>query len=278
MIMQATFPRPAVLAMAAAFALTAATPPANAQFWRRKAKTETVIGAAVSSVAGDVQRQAKGAASWAPASAQEALDSGDRVKTGADGSAVVAFTDGSVIEVGANSNFLFEDHSAKAVKLNISVGLLKAWIKKASRRYTVRTPTSVAAIRGTEFLTNVDASGETTWDLFSGSIDVSDNFGNSQALAPGNRIVASKTAGLSEAKPIPPAVKMAPKPAASAPKPKQAAKPAPVEEKAPPPEDAAAEETQEEAPPAEEPPPAATESPTQNIQIAPPSEISPSSP
>lgn len=279
--------RYAAAAFASAVLFGAFAPAAHAQWWRGKKKEAPApVGAALGSVSGKVEIQAKGSTSWSDGRADTAVNAGTKIKTGRDGAAVIAFTDGSVLEISKNSTFVFEGHSAKRVKVRLTVGFLKAWVKKnVGRRYTVRTPTSVAAIRGTEFQATVDPSGQTTWDLFSGSIDVTDNFGNSSALTPGNRMVASKATGLTEAKPIPPSVKMAPKPQVAAPnrpgkktlkpkdKEKNAKKP-PLKKRPPPPPPL----DNQFAPPPDgllPPPPDGTQ---QNIELAPPPEISPSSP
>ncbi len=267
MIIQ-SFRKFAGLSIALAIVLSVSAPPSHAIFgWgEKKAGAAEVMAAAVSEVTGSVRTQSKGGA-WTAATAQQALNAGDKIKTGSDGSTIIAFTDGSVIQVDKNSTFVFEGHSRKKVRVRLSIGYIKAWIKKSSRRYTVRTPTSVAAVRGTEFVTAVDASGRTTWDLFKGSLNITDNFGNSASLAAGNRLVATKTKGLQKAQSIPKGIKMAPKPKAKLPK--QAKQPPPPPEDEPPPAD-------DEPPPADEPPPLPPAN--RDIILAPPPEVSPSAP
>jgi len=49
--------------------------------------------------------------------------------------------------------------------------------KIASRRFEVRTPTAVCAVRGTEFTIDVDARGQTEVRMFTGLMSVTDGHG-----------------------------------------------------------------------------------------------------
>jgi len=53
---------------------------------------------------------------------------------------------------------------------------MEAWVKKLAedKTFTIKTPTAVAAVRGTTFAVEVDGAGQTVWDLFSGMIEISD--------------------------------------------------------------------------------------------------------
>ncbi|MBI5243441.1 MAG: FecR domain-containing protein [Elusimicrobia bacterium] len=184
-----------------------------------------VVSASVASAQGDVQLQQAAAPGWIPAATGKLLSSGDALKTGASGSAVIAFSDGTKLSLGPNSSQVMERLQPGRVEVNLSIGLIEAWVKKlAGRRFTVRTPTAVASVRGTEFRAEVDASGRTTVDLFGGSLDLTDHFGNQTSLDSGQRIVADVKAGVAEAKPvpIPPEVKPKPEPAVALPPPPKA--------------------------------------------------------
>lgn len=202
------------------------------------------VSASVASVEGDVQLQQAAVPGWIPAATGKLLSSGDALKTGASGSAVLAFSDGTKVRLGPNSSQVTERLQPGKVEVNLSIGLIEAWVKKlAGRRFTVRTPTAVASVRGTEFRAEVDASGQTTVDLFGGSLDLTDRFGNQTSLDSGQRIVADAKAGVAEAKPVPipaevkpkpePAVQLPPPPKAEEGGKKPAAAPAPVKAEAP---------------------------------------------
>ncbi|MFH2204852.1 MAG: FecR family protein [Elusimicrobiota bacterium] len=266
----------AAIAFVAAFLISVSTPSSYALFgWGgAKSSASEAVGAAIGQVSGNVQVQAQGAASWASAQAQQVVASGDQIKTGGDGKSVIAFTDGTVIEIGPNSTFVLEGQSARKVKVRLSVGFIKAWVKKASgRRYTVRTPTSVAAVRGTDFTTMVDSLGQTVWDLFQGALEITDNFGNSAQLQPGRRMKADKAKGLAKSEPIPPTVKMDPKPAVKAPEPKKAEAPKKAADE-PAADEPAGDETFVEEPATTDDAP--VENPSQNVETTTTSPSSPS--
>jgi len=198
--------------------------PAHAFFgWGKKSAAPAPIGAVIVDMSGKVEFKTQKSTSWSPARPQQPLNEGDTLKTNSNGRAVILFTDGSKIRISKRANFVMEKQTSRDVKLSITMGKLEAWVKKMRRRrWSVRTPTAVAAIRGTEFTVGVSRTGETTWDLFGGSLDISDNFGNSIPLSAGQRLVADVSKGIAEAKPqpIPPSVKMAPEPKFATPKPK----------------------------------------------------------
>jgi hypothetical protein len=117
--------------------------------------------------------------SFIPASAGMKLEPGDRIKTGANGEAVILFFEGSVMEVGTNSDILIE-------QLNITPGTgsttvrLKQFIGNTANRvqklidsastYEVETPAATAVVRGTIFNLQVDESGNTTLRTEEGSV------------------------------------------------------------------------------------------------------------
>lgn len=140
------------------------------------------IGAVIGEVSGDAQFKKADAAEWAPAKVQTPLDPGDTVKTGENSHAVLLFLDGSKLRLDGFSEFSLEAQKAKKVDVYVAIGKLQYWIKKTGRRYKVRTPSAVAAIRGTAGQAIVDANGAATWDLFTGIQDVSDKFGNSVTM------------------------------------------------------------------------------------------------
>lgn len=86
------------------------------------------------------------------------LEEGDRVVTGEGGSAEVALDGSSLITVRENSDFKLEKTAKGESSFFLSVGSMLAKIQKlGNQRLRVRTPTAVAAVRGTEF--GVEAAG-----------------------------------------------------------------------------------------------------------------------
>jgi hypothetical protein len=211
--------------------------PAEAFFgWGRKPAAPAPIGAVVVELTGTVEYQPADADAWEPARLQQTLEQGDMLMTDLSGSAVILFLDGSKIRISKNAAFVMEKQNEREVKLEVKFGVFEAWVKKlTSRRWKVRTPSAVAAIRGTDFvirLTSPDGSTQdfstlqqlvesnqpipvdATFELFTGAIDVSDGFGNQTALAPGQQLSADANTGISQSEPkaMPAGKKMASKP------------------------------------------------------------------
>lgn len=90
----------------------------------------------------------------------------DVLLTGADGSAGVTFADNSLVSLGPNSAFAIDryrfDSTTHAGEFQGSLrkGKLAAVsgkiVKQAPESMTIRTPSSVMAVRGTEFVVQVD--------------------------------------------------------------------------------------------------------------------------
>ena len=90
----------------------------------------------------------------------------DVLVTGADGSAGITFSDNSLVSVGPNSVFAIEkyrfDSTTHAGEFmgSLRIGKLAAvsgkMVKQSPESMKIRTPSSVMAVRGTEFVVQVD--------------------------------------------------------------------------------------------------------------------------
>lgn len=94
----------------------------------------------------------------------------DRVRTGTDGSVGVTLRDNTLLSAGPNSlividKFAFDNTTQDG---NMSVGIRKGTLSVASGKIAKRTPesvdfhtpTSVLGVRGTEFVIEVEGSGD----------------------------------------------------------------------------------------------------------------------
>lgn len=101
-----------------------------------------------------------------PATVGMAVRAADVLRTGADGSAGVTFADNSLVSVGPNSVFSIDryrfDSTTHAGEFEGSLrkGKLAAvsgkMVKQTPESMKIRTPSSVMAVRGTEFVVSVD--------------------------------------------------------------------------------------------------------------------------
>ena len=147
-------------------------------------------GARLTKASGIVQYRAANSTAWAVIKAlPHEIAAQDSVRTGAKAGATLVFDDASRVDLGANASFTLEEASPGRCLLNLSIGRLRAYVQKAaSRNFSVRTPTAVCSVRGTEFQVDVARGGRTTVDLYSGMLGVADNKGQEILLRPNERI------------------------------------------------------------------------------------------
>lgn len=120
------------------------------------------------------------------------LEEGDRVVVAEGGSAEVALDGGSLITVREKSEFKLEKTAKGDSSFFLAVGSLLAKIQKlGNQRLRVRTPTAVAAVRGTEF--GVEAGEETYVGVFDeGKVEVSGEAGGTPELLIANQETSVK--------------------------------------------------------------------------------------
>ncbi len=159
---------------------------------------------------GTVECQKKGAAAWVAVEAPYLLEVGDQVRTGAKSKAEIYIKYGSKIRLGADTAFVITTVSPQENSVQVLRGKMNAWIRKfAGRGFSVRTPAAVCAVRGTVFGVEVSEAGQTTWDLFSGSVQIADNRNRTVDLVPNQRLEVSQAEGAAAAPvAIPPTVEV----------------------------------------------------------------------
>jgi len=163
---------------------------------------------------GSVECLKAGAGAWVAVAAPYMLNAGDQIKTGPAGKADIYIKYGAKVRLGPETTFMVNKVSPGGNTVQVMRGRMSAWIRKlANRKFSVRTPAAVCAVRGTVFGVEVDEAGETTWDLFSGSIDVSDNMGNMIGMLPNNRLKVTPAGGAAIPEALPAGVKPPSEPA-----------------------------------------------------------------
>ncbi len=103
------------------------------------------------------------------------LETGDRVRTGADGAAEITLDGETVMELGPGSDFTVKSLERSNLFFGLDLGRLVATVKALlpQDKMEIHTPVCVAAVRGTEFAVTQSAEGETEVGVFDeGQIDV----------------------------------------------------------------------------------------------------------
>jgi hypothetical protein len=156
------------------------------------------------------------AASWEEGIDGITLTAGARLKTGTDASALLTFFDGSTLnmEPGTDVEILqMVPGGDKAVTIVLKQRVGRSWshvvkMADAGGRYEIETPSAYAVVRGTQFLTQVDNSGETTIHTTEGLVSVIAEAeevyvpaGQQTTVEPGTPPTAPVIASIPEAKP-----------------------------------------------------------------------------
>lgn len=172
---------------------------------------------AVAAVSGAVTvRTADGRVSGA--SAGQVLQPGTAVETRAGSSAVLAFSNGTKVRIEANSDFKLRENAGAATTLEILRGGLTAWVRRLERgaRFRVRAPSAVASVRGT-VLKAITNGRDSVFDLLSGEMALTDNFGRGVVMTSGQRVESQMTTGLGGVSSLPPGTTAPPEPDAPLP-------------------------------------------------------------
>jgi len=148
-------PRRALALLAAALLVIAGL--ALTQF--RSAASSTVLDV----YAGTVEVAHRGG-DFADADDGQVLGAGDRVRTGADGEALVMFFDGSTLALDPSTTVSIDELTAErsgALSIVVLQSAGRTWssvqkLVHADSRYEVRTPALAATVRGTAFEVSVD--------------------------------------------------------------------------------------------------------------------------
>jgi len=153
---------------------------------------------------GKVECLRAGRKAWEPVTPPFTLVQGDTVRTGPRSTAEIYMRHGAKVRLKANTRFRIEKISPERNSVRVMAGRLEAWIKKNTRRrFEVRTPSAVCAVRGTTFSVAVYRDGRTVWDLFKGAVDVYDQYNRAVSLSDNQRLMVTKDQGAEPVTAIP---------------------------------------------------------------------------
>ena len=128
---------------------------------------------------GDVEVMSPGTSAWAKARKGTPVPEGARLRTGKAAWCELLFGDGSFIKMDEGSETAAKELKNTAGERLFSFDFLKGkalWMAAKVRRtsrFSVRTPSAVCAVRGTDFSILVSSSGEASVGLFDGVVDLS---------------------------------------------------------------------------------------------------------
>jgi hypothetical protein len=152
------------------------------------------LEARVNTVAGDAQllRNAR-----VPIRRNISLIPGDVILTGVNGRVVISLNDGSQITVLPNSRVMLKNYrAANSVPelLEITIGRVRVKIHRIGGKpnpYLLNSPAASIAVRGTEFIVDVQPSGETMVAVSEGLVEVTSlaNANNKRLVTPGGSVI-----------------------------------------------------------------------------------------
>lgn len=95
---------------------------------------------------------------------------GDVIETGTDSRAKIVMVDRNVINLSPNTKMKIEEYSSEAKSKNVKLSLLEGKIRNNveqkydndKNKFEVRTPTAVAGVRGTQFITSYSPQTKAT--------------------------------------------------------------------------------------------------------------------
>jgi Tfp pilus assembly protein PilF len=131
------------------------------------------------SVEGRVEVFVLGSKNWATATNGQFLGSGYRLRTGADGRAMVRLSNLSVLKVGERMEYEFEPSRAPGGRSTLSLqrGAAYFFSRDKPREIEIRTPIATGAIRGTEFEVAVGDDGRTRLTMIDGEVELGNDLG-----------------------------------------------------------------------------------------------------
>lgn len=107
------------------------------------------------------------------------IEAGTEIRTGAQGRAKIKFVDGSVVILSDGSSLkvdgfaMGEGGKRKEAKFSLDIGLISQNVAPSEGgSWSVRTPTVVTAVRGTEFIIEVKPDTATDVSIQSGEVSV----------------------------------------------------------------------------------------------------------
>lgn len=144
----------------------------------------------IDALRGEVEYKKAGAAEWTLLQGEEKvrLGNGDELRTARASTAEILMDDGSRVKLAPQSAFRMTSESKDAVSLGLYFGRVRSWVKKFSKKFEVRTPSAVCAVRGTDFMVAADAEGNSRVEVYDGAVLTGDSKGNTGLVREGQAV------------------------------------------------------------------------------------------
>ena len=142
----------------------------------------------VYSLRGEVDLKKAGSSEWTRLDGEQdktPLKPGDEMRTARASTVEIYMDDGSKIKLAPLSAFKMSAEDKETVSLGLYFGRVRSWVKKFSKKFEVRTPSAVCAVRGTDFMVSADADGNSRVEVYEGSVLTGDSRGNSSLVREG---------------------------------------------------------------------------------------------
>ena len=142
----------------------------------------------VYSLRGDVDLKKNGSSEWLRLDENQKktpLRQGDEIRTARASTVEVYMDDGTKVKLAPLSAFKMTAEDKEAVSLGLFFGRIRSYVKKFSKKFEVRTPSAVCAVRGTDFMVSADAEGNSRVEVYEGSVLTGDSRGNSSLVREG---------------------------------------------------------------------------------------------
>ncbi len=133
-------------------------------------------------VKGSVEKAEPDSVDWKTAKEKDPLQVGWRLRTGRRSKAAIRMSDLSVLRVGQLSTLEIQPPKDQRRKraLDLKAGAAYFFNREGPSKVDFRTPIASGAIRGTEFMLEVDENGRTIVTMFEGEVDLENEFGSVQ--------------------------------------------------------------------------------------------------
>lgn len=132
----------------------------------------------------------------------DSLQIKDVIITKENSSVDIILKNKGIIRIGENTQIELQTLSEENIEINQNSGTVITHLKKLKENegYSIITPTSVAAVRGTSFITNVNEQKNTNIALISGKIEIKNNQGSTLILDQPGEVTVQKEKDLTKEK------------------------------------------------------------------------------